>query len=42
LPPKIYDVKQADPAEWSPPPFDAALVDKPGLGKALVGRGAVI
>ena len=37
----MYDVKQADPAEWSSPPFDAALVDKPGLGKIIVGRGAV-
>jgi acetylornithine deacetylase/succinyl-diaminopimelate desuccinylase-like protein len=37
----MYDVKQADPAEWSSPPFEAALVDKPGLGKTLVGRGAV-
>src|SRR6266436_3649910 len=27
----MYDVKQADPAEWSSPPFEAALVDKPGL-----------
>ena len=31
----MYDVKQADPAEWSSPPFDAALVDKPGLGKVV-------
>ena len=37
----MYDVKQVNPAEWSSPPFDAALVDKPGLGKVLVGRGAV-
>src|SRR3989441_7313421 len=37
----MYDVKQADPHEWSSPPFEAALVDKPGLGKALIGRGAV-
>ncbi len=37
----MYDVKQADPAEWSSPPFDAALVDKPGVGKVIVGRGAV-
>ncbi|HMC58706.1 MAG TPA: M20/M25/M40 family metallo-hydrolase [Candidatus Solibacter sp.] len=37
----MYDVKQADKAEWSSPPFDAALVDKPGLGKVLIGRGAV-
>src|SRR2546430_4196106 len=37
----MYDVKQADPAEWSSPPFTAALVDRPGLGKVLIGRGAV-
>jgi acetylornithine deacetylase/succinyl-diaminopimelate desuccinylase-like protein len=37
----MYDVKQADPAEWSSPPFDAALVDKSGLGKVVMGRGAV-
>jgi len=37
----MYDVKQADPAEWSSPPFDAALVDRPGLGKVIMGRGAV-
>src|SRR5512140_3787306 len=36
----MYDVKQVDPSEWSSPPFDAALVDKPNLGTALVGRGA--
>lgn len=37
----MYDVKQVDPAEWSSPPWDAALVDKPGFGKVLMGRGAV-
>jgi acetylornithine deacetylase/succinyl-diaminopimelate desuccinylase-like protein len=37
----MYDVKQFDPAEWSSPPLEAALVDKPGLGKCIVGRGAV-
>ena len=37
----MYDVKQVDPAEWSSPPWDAALVDKPGVGKVVVGRGAV-
>jgi acetylornithine deacetylase/succinyl-diaminopimelate desuccinylase-like protein len=37
----MYDVKQVDPAEWSSPPWAAALVDKPGLGTVLVGRGAV-
>ena len=37
----MSDVKQADPAEWSSPPFEAALVDKPGFGKVVMGRGAV-
>jgi len=37
----MYDVKQVNPAEWSSPPWDAALVDKPGVGKVVVGRGAV-
>ncbi len=37
----MYDVKQADPAEWTSPPFDAKLVDRPGIGKLLIGRGAV-
>jgi len=37
----MYDVKQFDPAEWSSPPLEARLVDKPGIGKAVVGRGAV-
>ena len=37
----MYDVKQVDPAEWSSPPWAAALVEKPGLGTVLIGRGAV-
>jgi acetylornithine deacetylase/succinyl-diaminopimelate desuccinylase-like protein len=37
----MYDVKQVDPAEWSSPPWDAALLDKPSLGKVMMGRGAV-
>jgi len=37
----MYDVKQVDPSEWSSPPWDAALVEKPGLGKVIIGRGAV-
>jgi len=37
----MYDVKQVDPAEWSSPPWAAALVEKAGLGTVLVGRGAV-
>ena len=37
----MYDVKQFDPKEWSSPPLDAALVERPGLGKVIIGRGAV-
>ena len=37
----MYDVKQFDPKEWTSPPLDGTLVDKPELGKAIVGRGAV-
>ncbi|MFS0736243.1 M20/M25/M40 family metallo-hydrolase [Sphingomonas sp. 1P06PA] len=37
----MYDVKQYDPAEWSVPPIEARLVDKPGFGKVVMGRGAV-
>lgn len=37
----MYDVKQFDPSEWTSPPLEARLVDKPGLGKVMVGRGAV-
>ena len=37
----MYDVKQFDPAEWSSPPLEGKIVDKEGLGKICVGRGAV-
>jgi acetylornithine deacetylase/succinyl-diaminopimelate desuccinylase-like protein len=37
----MYDVKQVDPSEWSSPPWEARIVDKPGFGKVVVGRGAV-
>src|SRR5881392_110627 len=37
----MYDVKQFDPAEWTSPPLEARLVDRSGLGKVLIGRGAV-
>lgn len=37
----MYDVKQVDPAEWASPPWAAALVEKSGVGKVLMGRGAV-
>ena len=37
----MYDVKQFDPAEWSSPPLEGKMVDKPGFGLSMVGRGAV-
>jgi acetylornithine deacetylase/succinyl-diaminopimelate desuccinylase-like protein len=37
----MYDVKQADPREWSSPPWEARLVDLPDLGSVVMGRGAV-
>ena len=37
----MYDVKQFNPSEWSSPPLEARLVDRPGLGKVMVGRGTV-
>jgi len=36
----MYDVKQFDPKEWSSPPLESRIVDKPGFGKSLIGRGA--
>jgi acetylornithine deacetylase/succinyl-diaminopimelate desuccinylase-like protein len=36
----MYDVKQFDPAEWSSPPLEGRLVDKPGFGTVIMGRGA--
>ncbi|HEY3786024.1 MAG TPA: M20/M25/M40 family metallo-hydrolase [Steroidobacteraceae bacterium] len=37
----MYDVKQFVPAEWSSPPLEGRLVQKPGLGTVCMGRGAV-
>ena len=37
----MYDVKQYDPAEWTSPPLEGRIVDKDGVGKVIVGRGAV-
>ena len=37
----MYDVKQFDPAEWSSPPLEARLIDKPPYGRVIMGRGAV-
>ena len=36
----MYDVKQFDPAEWSSPPLEGRIVDRLGLGKVMIGRGA--
>ena len=37
----MYDVKQFDPKEWSSPPLAAAMVERPGMGKVIIGHGAV-
>ena len=37
----MYDVKHYDPAEWSSPPLEGRIVDRPGEGKVMIGRGAV-
>lgn len=37
----MYDVKQFDPAEWSSPPLEGRIIDRPGMGKVMIGRGAV-
>src|SRR5262245_28670079 len=37
----MYDVKQFDPKEWSAPPLEGKIVDRPGVGKIMVGRGAI-
>lgn len=37
----MYDVKHFDPAEWSSPPLEGRIVDKEGLGRVCMGRGAV-
>jgi acetylornithine deacetylase/succinyl-diaminopimelate desuccinylase-like protein len=37
----MYDVKQFDPREWTSPPLEGRIVDRPGFGKVMVGRGAV-
>jgi acetylornithine deacetylase/succinyl-diaminopimelate desuccinylase-like protein len=37
----MYDVKQFDSAEWTSPPTEARIIEKPPLGKVMMGRGAV-
>ncbi len=36
----MYDVKQFDAAEWSSPPLEGQIVEWPGLGRMMLGRGA--
>jgi acetylornithine deacetylase/succinyl-diaminopimelate desuccinylase-like protein len=36
----MYDVKQYNESEWSSPPLEAAIVDRP-QGRVIMGRGAV-
>lgn len=37
----MYDVKQFVAEEWSSPPLEARLVERPGIGTVCMGRGAV-
>ena len=36
----MYDVKQYDASEWSSPPLEGRIVDRPRVGKVMIGRGA--
>jgi acetylornithine deacetylase/succinyl-diaminopimelate desuccinylase-like protein len=36
----MYDVKQFDASEWSAPPLEGRIIDRPGVGKIMIGRGA--
>src|SRR5512132_3690423 len=36
----MYDVKQYDASEWSAPPLEGRIVDRSGVGKIMIGRGA--
>ncbi len=37
----MYDVQPVVGEQWSSPPFDARIVELPGMGKAIVARGAI-
>jgi acetylornithine deacetylase/succinyl-diaminopimelate desuccinylase-like protein len=37
----MYDVKQFVASEWESPPLEGRILDRPGLGKVVMGRGAV-
>jgi acetylornithine deacetylase/succinyl-diaminopimelate desuccinylase-like protein len=36
----MYDVQPVVPSEWASPPWAAALLDRPDVGKVIMGRGA--
>ncbi|MDB5096234.1 MAG: hypothetical protein JWM80_655 [Cyanobacteria bacterium RYN_339] len=37
----MYDVQPVNGQDWKVPPFDAAVLDVPGIGDAVVARGAL-
>ncbi len=37
----MYDTQPVEGEEWSSPPFEANVVEKPSLGKVIIARGAV-
>src|SRR5690606_12110920 len=37
----MYDVKQFDATEWVAPPLEGRIIDRPEVGKVMIGRGAV-
>jgi len=37
----MYDVKHYDPDEWSSPPLEGRIMERPGEGRVMIGRGAV-
>jgi len=37
----MYDTQPVEGEKWTSPPFDAKIVEKKGLGKVLIGRGAI-
>src|SRR5436309_16107274 len=36
----MYDGKQFDSSEWSAPPLEGRIVDRPVVGEVMIGRGA--
>src|SRR4051794_31459277 len=36
----MYDVQPTDGAGWSSPPFAAEVVERPGVGRCVIARGA--